>query len=180
MLSRLSELRFGPWFTFRSSAIVVGLALCGSGQGQAQPHPYRSLLGLKAVHVFVIARDQALKDNGLREPRLEDVVKKRLRRAGIPISEDPNAPTLVLYMTHDVTSALKSRGLPVKVFWYARLALRQNVLLKRDRRILSYSETWSKDALGRIKPSDVPWLEDEAEKLVNEFVIDYLRANQRP
>ena len=55
----------------------------------------------------------------------------------------------------------------------------QWVILKRDQHIDIVTPTWSEEVLGRVEPSKVRWLTDKVEKLVDKFVIDYLRANQR-
>lgn len=183
MLSKLSELRPSPSQRMHRAAIFMGLVLFSTGQGQAEIDPYHSLAGLKGVRVAVLGGHPVLEENGLPEARLTELVTIRLGLAGIPVSLDRDAPLLILDMGADTGSALALLPvldhLQIEVFWYARISVRQEVLLSRDRRIHSFSETWYKDARGRVRPSKVPWLTDEVEKLVDKFVIDYLRANQR-
>lgn len=152
-----------------AAAIAVGPSPAGAF---SQPVTLR---GLTAVAVGIGELPQELKDIGLKEKDLYDIVLKGLEKTAIkinpvkfPIADDPD---LLL----DVFGGELLEGV---ITYCIDLRLDQGVYLERDDQIRSDATTWSQKMIGVAGYGTQPTvIHNQVRQLVDRFVEEYLAEN---
>jgi hypothetical protein len=139
-----------------------------------------TLSGLNGVAVDIekIEFDAAL--DGLNKKKILARIKKTLTQGGVPVVDDsqmlrnPGAPCFWL----SINTRKNERALLYAFSIHAQL--RQNVRLDRDPSVIAGAVTWqSSELTGLIETDKLDYLNAAVEKCATEFVVAYLKANQR-
>jgi|GEM_PF-847683 len=140
--------------------------------------PRQTLCGLKGVMVFIEDIDSDVEKHGLTKSLLKDQVESKLRQADIPVLTAneafnmPGRPYLYLNLTtHDTGVELYSYSI--------RIELNQDVSMIRDPSIQASATTWIANVVGIVGAQNLPAVTEDVTQLTNQFVRDYLAANQK-
>ncbi len=162
--------------------LLLGLALVPRGQALA-PAPSMEearrapLVGLTGVRVVVEALDAEAQSAGLGVEAIRAAVEGRLRRAGIPVVDDPKGrlspPGFPSLHAGVRVEPLKGRG---HVYGIS-LNLRQAASLVRKPAVIVNASTWHAGGLGRGTPDQIV---EALGRYCDQFVSDYQAANPGP
>jgi hypothetical protein len=140
--------------------------------------PRETLCGLKGVMVFIEDIDSDVEKYGLTKSLLKEQVESRLRHADIPVLTAneafnmPGRPYLYLNLTtHDTGVELYSYSI--------RIELNQDVSMIRDPSIKASATTWIANVVGIVGAQNLPAVTEDVTQLTNQFVRDYLAANEK-
>jgi hypothetical protein len=140
--------------------------------------PRETLCGLKGVMVFIEDIDSDVEKYGLSKNLLQKEVESRLRHADIPVLTAneafnmPGRPYLYLNLTtHDTGVELYSYSI--------RIELNQDVSMIRNPSIKASATTWIANVVGIVGAQNLPAVTEDVTQLTNQFVRDYLAANEK-
>jgi hypothetical protein len=140
--------------------------------------PRETLCGLKGVMVFIEDIDSDVEKYGLTKSLLKEQVESRLRHADIPVLTAneafnmPGRPYLYLNLTtHDTGVELYSYSI--------RIEFNQDVSMIRDPSIKASATTWIANVVGVVGAQNLPAVTEDVTQLTNQFVRDYLAANEK-
>ena len=128
--------------------------------------------------VFIEDIDSDVEKYGLSKNLLQKEVESRLRHADIPVLTAneafnmPGRPYLYLNLTtHDTGVELYSYSI--------RIELNQDVSMIRDSSIKASATTWIANVVGIVGAQNLPAVTEDVTQLTNQFVRDYLAANEK-
>ncbi len=140
--------------------------------------PKDTLCGLKGVMVFIEDIEVDVENHGLTKSLLKKEVESRLRQADIPVlTADeafniPGKPYLYLNLTTHNTG--------IELYSYSiRIEFNQDVSMIRDPSIKASATTWIANVVGIVGASNLPAVTEDVTQLTNNFIHDYLAANQK-
>jgi hypothetical protein len=153
----------------RWAFVLMALSLLRGGDG---PLDRATLRGVKAMNVVIDRLDPDLEKNGLTQDALRSRVEERLRKAGLLI--DPKA---LEFVGLRVSSFLAKRGPDSLSF---SLAFYQPVVLVRDQKVRTASQTWEVETILMVAPKPmVQSALQTVDQLADQFVSAYQAANPR-
>jgi hypothetical protein len=128
--------------------------------------------------VFIEDIDSDVEKYGLTKSLLKEQVESRLRHADIPVLTAneafnmPGRPYLYLNLTtHDTGVELYSYSI--------RIEFNQDVSMIRDPSIKASATTWIANVVGIVGAQNLPAVTEDVTQLTNQFVRDYLAANEK-
>jgi hypothetical protein len=153
----------------RWAFVLMALSLLRGGDG---PLDRATLRGVKAMNVVIDRLDPDLEKTGLTQDALRSRVEERLRKAGLLI--DPKA---LEFVGLRVSSFLAKRGPDSLSF---SLAFYQPVVLVRDQKVRTASQTWEVETILMVAPKPmVQSALQTVDQLADQFVSAYQAANPR-
>jgi len=130
-----------------------------------------TLRGLKALNIVIDPLDQQLEKAGLSADTLKARIDTRLRHAGIPI--DNNA---IQFVGLRIDSAMLPKKGPYGLCFL--LAFYQPVILSRDQKIRTATQTWDVHTMLVVMPkSMVDAALDTVDQITDQFVTAYRSVN---
>jgi len=140
--------------------------------------PQDTLRGLKGVMVFIEDIDTDVETHGLTKGLLKRKVESRLRQADIPVLtrdeafDIPGKPYLYLSLTTHNTG--------IELYSYSiQIEFNQDVCMVRDPSVRASATTWVANVVGIVGAANLPAVTEDVIKLTDEFIHDYLAANQK-
>jgi hypothetical protein len=153
----------------RWAFVLITLSLLRGGDG---PLDRATLRGVKAMNVVIDRLDPDLEKAGLTQDALRSRVAERLRKAGLTI--DPKA---LEFVGLRVGSFLAKKG-PDSLS--LSLAFYQPVVLVRDQKVRTASQTWEVETMLMVAPKPmVQSALETVDQLADQFVSAYQAANPR-
>jgi len=138
----------------------------------------QTLSGLQGVAVLVDRLQSEVELAGLTRASILTDVELKLRLAGIPVLEGVDVANMdsPYYLYVRVGIQPISDG-----FWpyFIDVAFDQEVLLGRDRSIVSIASTWSVEYIGRVLKPNVQKVREDLENAVDKFINAYLSVNPK-
>lgn len=157
----------------RTILLVALLAVFRGGANAGDAVLDRATLGgLKAFNIVIDPLDPQLEKAGLSADALRSRIDTRLRHAGIPI--DSNA---IEFIGLRIDSALLPKKGPYGLCFL--LAFYQPVILSRDQKIRTATQTWDVHMMLVVPPkSMVQAALDTVDQIADQFVTAYRSVNQ--
>jgi hypothetical protein len=151
-------------------SLIVSIAL-----GSDKPNPKRdSLIRIKEIKVVVPDFSDDEIKMGFNTDSFRAQVELRLRRSGIKVNNDAisylhiginiNSPT------RDKIKGLASGSIQIRFYQFAKLDAND---------IIMYVPTWDESVTGFFELDKVKKTKEYVDELVDEFINDYLAANQK-
>jgi|SRR5579871_119246 len=162
-----------PYHSHMYRTLFVGLLLLARlGWSGDTKLDRATLAGIKAVNVVIDRLDPQLEEQGITQDMLRSRIEEKLR--GASITMDPKAVEFV--GLHIVS--MQAGKQPFSLCF--SLALYQPVLLVRDQKIRTASQTWDVNAILVVPPKPlVQSTLNTADQLADLFVEAYRSANPR-
>jgi hypothetical protein len=156
----------------RTILLITLLAVFGVGLSAGDAALDRATLrGLKPFNIVIDPLDPQLEKTGLNADTLRSRLETRLRHAGIPL--DTNA---IEFVGLRIDSVLTKKG-PYSLCF--SLAFYQPVILSRDAKIRTATQTWDVRLMLVTPPKTmVPTALDTVDQIADQFVTAYRSVNQ--
>ncbi len=175
----MKKITFALIITF--AFYLVHPSACPAGMNDGYKEERESLRGLEGVRVIIESDNILVNHQGFTVQQIQADIELRLQVSGIKILTNqeyikvPGSP----YLNIDI-NIFFSNALQVYVY-SLNIDLRQDVVLNRDKSLSFIGvPTWtSPGRVGIIESSDLKNLPQKINAMVEEFIYDYLRMNQR-
>lgn len=157
----------------RTILLLTLLAVFGTGLSAGDAALDRATLrGLKAFNIVIDPLDPQLQSAGLSADVLRSRIDTRLRHAGIAL--DTNA---IEFVGLRIDSMLSPKKGPDSLFF--SLAFYQPVLLSRDQKVRTATQTWDVHMMLVVPPKTmVQSALETVDQIVDQFVAAYRSVNQ--
>ena len=159
----------------RAIVLVTVLLISASTAGYSQTNLVerrKSLAGFDEIHLTVEEPSPAAARDGLDRERLEKLLEIRLLPHGLKLANSPLMPTLKL----DIHTLFDSQT--NRYFYTAVLGLYQPVQLSVSPEVKVLACTWSLVRTGSVSRFVLRSIENAVREMADEFVSDYIAANQ--
>ena len=156
------------WWSVALSLIV---SLWGSPRAHAAGDIFEqaSLQGIRAVEVVVENLATDISQDGLDREQIKAAIEQQLQQAHITVETQAENALYIHLGTVKNEAGLYSYSLS--------LQLLQLVLLFRDRSLVTWGTTWSREQVGSVAPAKLNEIESQITRGVNTFIADYQTAN---
>ena len=152
-----------------AALLAAPCVVCGAGDSQVDRETLR---GLKAINVVIDPIHPELERQGLTRESLQTRLQERLQDAGIPV--DPKA---LEFLALRIVPAQEKKG----TFCISvSLGVYQPVVLVRDNKIRTATETWQVATLWALQPKALEFSTRSAvDQLADRFIEVYLSLNPK-
>jgi len=132
-----------------------------------------TLQGIKEVYVVIEAIEPEIEQLGLTQTQVRSDVEAKLRGANIAITPDyqRGVPAVYLYV-----QVLRPEKID-RLFYSISLSLLQNVILERDQKVKTNTDTWLMRVLGMSSGTEA--IRSDIRSLLDQFIDDYRQVNQK-
>jgi hypothetical protein len=132
-----------------------------------------TLRGIKEVNVVIESIEPEIQSMGLPQAQVTADVEAKLREANIAIAPDIERGRPALYLYVQVIRPEKIN----RLFYSISLSLLQNVVLERDPKVKTNTDTWLVRVLGMSSGTEA--IRADIRSLLDQFIEDYRKANQK-
>ena len=132
-----------------------------------------TLRGIKEVNVVIESIEPEIESLGLLQAQVKADVEAKLREASIAVALDIERGRPAVYLYVQVIRPDKID----RLFYSISLSLLQNVILERDPNVKTNTDTWLVRVLGMSSETEA--IRSDIRSLLDQFVEDYRKANQR-
>ncbi|MGE5840341.1 MAG: hypothetical protein ACM34H_10425 [Deltaproteobacteria bacterium] len=132
-----------------------------------------TLRGIKEVNVVIESIEPEIEKLGLTQAQVRADVEGKLRGANIPVAEQIERGRPAVYLYVQVMRPEKVD----RLFYSISLSLLQNVVLERDPKVKTNTDTWQVRVLGMSSGTDA--IRSEIRSLMDQFIEDFRKANQK-
>jgi hypothetical protein len=132
-----------------------------------------TLRGIKEVNVVIESIEPEIESLGLLQAQVKADVEAKLREANIAVALDIERGRPAVYLYVQVIRPDKID----RLFYSISLSLLQNVILERDPNVKTNTDTWLVRVLGMSSETEA--IRSDIRSLLDQFVEDYRKANQR-
>jgi hypothetical protein len=132
-----------------------------------------TLRGIKEVNVVIESIEPEIQSMGLPQAQVRADVEAKLREANIAIAPDIERGRPALYLYVQVIRPEKIN----RLFYSISLSLLQNVVLERDPKVKTNTDTWLVRVLGMSSGTEA--IRADIRSLLDQFIEDYRKANQK-
>lgn len=150
---------------------VINLCFAQNSTKTSDELRRQSLVGLTEVKIVVNDLGTEFELAGVKANQIQKEVEIQVRKAGITVSAAAKTTLIV-----NVNSLQTEEGL---IVFYILIPLNQDIILKRDSTILTRGSTWATGGMGFLDKFSAYGIRDEVRKYINEFLEDYLKANNK-
>lgn len=160
---------------------LIAITVCMGGVlARVVSEPKDVLAGLGGMYVVVEDFDLGAEEAGLTEEKVRGDVELQLRLAGIKVlSAEEGLATKSKAFLYVTVTTVKGE-LHQEYAGSVEVSLRERVYLAREPETMTLAATWDKISIG-LGSSDIAKskIRESIKDLVDEFINDYLAANQK-
>lgn len=155
-----------------TAVALVFLFIIPSAFAEEKEITLLTLRGIKEVNVVIESIEPEIQNLGLKQAQVRSDVEAKLREANIAVSPDVQRgrPAVYLYV-----QVIRPERID-RLFYSISLSLLQNVVLERDPKVKTNTDTWVMRMLGMSSGTEA--IRSDIRSLLDQFVEDLRRANQ--
>ena len=131
-----------------------------------------TLRGIKEVSVVIESIEPEVEKLGLTQAQVRADVEQKLHEANIAVAPDIERGRPAVYLYVQVMRPERIE----RLFYSISLSLLQNVVLERDPKVKTNTDTWLVRMLGMSSGTEA--IRSDIRSVLDQFIEDYRRANQ--
>ncbi len=135
----------------------------------------KRLKGVDGCIILIEDLPKALIQAGLTDNQIRTDVEIKLRQAKIKVAGSSADPFIAFHI--NLNAIETNDGM---IAFHLGISLLQSVVLERDKSISTISPTWEKSVIGVVGSKRVNTIREDIKDITDEFILDYLKANESP